>query len=83
MALVILLSFAFPNQINNLSKFLGFQYLSNFVLLFFGIINLIVMMQLSVALGKTEDQTQTLAEELALLNAKFYDMQNLDRNNER
>ncbi len=73
MAATILIAAAFPNYLNQLSRFLGFQYLSNFVLLFFGVINLIVVMHLSVVIGKTEDQNQTLAEEIALLKEKITD----------
>lgn len=71
MAGAILVSAAFNNLLNQISRFLGFQFLSNFVLLLFGLVNLIVAMHLSVVVGKTEDQNQTLAEEVALLKAKI------------
>lgn len=71
MAGAILVSAAFSNLLNQISRFLGFQFLSNFVLLLFGLVNLIVAMHLSVVVGKTEDQNQTLAEEVALLKAKI------------
>ncbi len=71
MAGAILVSAAFTNLLNQISRFLGFQFLSNFVLLLFGLVNLIVAMHLSVVVGKTEDQNQTLAEEVALLKAKI------------
>ncbi len=73
MAVLILIGTTFSNKINELSKILGFQYLSNFILLVFGIINLIIIMQLSVILGKVEDQNQELAAEIALIKDKFSD----------
>jgi hypothetical protein len=39
-------------------------------MVFFGIIILFITMQLSLELGKVEDQNQRLAEELALLKMK-------------
>jgi hypothetical protein len=71
MAATILIAAAFPNYLNQFSRFLGFQFLSNFVLLFFGVVNLIVVMHLSIVVGKIEDQNQTLAEEIALLKEKI------------
>ena len=70
MASLIIFGALFPNLINQFSKSLGFQYLSNFVLLFFGLINLLIAMQLSLSIGKAENQIQTLAEEIAILKAK-------------
>lgn len=76
--LAVLISFGalFPNLINEISKSLGFQYLSNFVLLFFGITNFLIAMQLSLSIGKAEIQIQTLAGEIALLNSKLEDRNN-------
>jgi hypothetical protein len=39
-------------------------------MVFFGLIMLFITMQLSLELGKVEDQNQRLAEELALLKLK-------------
>ncbi len=61
----------FPQYVNEISKFLGFQYLSNFVLFFFALINLFIIMQLSLALSRAENQIKTLAEELALIKSKI------------
>jgi len=61
----------FPKVVNNISNFLGFQILSNFILFFFGLINFLIAMQLSLSIGKAENQIQTLAEELALLKLKM------------
>lgn len=61
----------FPEVVNRLSKFLGFQFLSNFVLFLFSVINLFIAMQLSLSLSKAEHQNQTLAEEVGLLNMKL------------
>lgn len=61
----------FPGFINTISKLLGFQILSNFILFVFGIINLFISMQLTLSAGKTENQIQTLAQELAILRQKI------------
>lgn len=74
-AFLISLGAIFPNYVNKLSIFLGFQYLSNFVLFFFSIINLLLIMQLTLALGKNEQQSQTLAEEIALINQKIAELE--------
>jgi hypothetical protein len=71
MALIIVAGSLFPNIVNEISKKLGFQYLSNFVLFFFAIINMLIAMQLSLSIGKAENQIQNLAEEIALLNQKI------------
>jgi hypothetical protein len=70
MAVALLAAAIFPENVNKLSSLLGFQYLSNFVLFFLSIINLFIAMQLSLSIGKSENQIQTLAEELALLKSK-------------
>lgn len=70
LGLLILFGSIFPNLINKISGFLGFQFLSNFVLFIFGILNFFISMQLSLSIGKTENQIQTLAEDLAILKAK-------------
>jgi hypothetical protein len=67
MALMLIAGALFPNLVNRLSRQLGFQYLSNFVLFLFAVINLLIAMQLSLSLGKVENQAQTLAEEIALI----------------
>ena len=69
-ALVTIVASLFPYEVNRLSRILGFQTLSNFILLIIGIVNLLVLMHLSLVMGKTEDQVQTLAEEVALLKDK-------------
>ena len=71
MAVALLAAAIFPENVNKLSSLLGFQYLSNFVLFFLSITNLFIAMQLSLSIGKSENQIQTLAEELALLKSKF------------
>lgn len=70
MAICLLLAAIFPGVVNKISNFLGFQILSNFVLFFFSIINFFIAMQLSLSVGKSENQIQTLAEELAILKSK-------------
>lgn len=78
-AFLISLGAIFPNYVNKLSIFLGFQYLSNFVLFFFSIINLLLIMQLTLALGKNEQQSQTLAEEIALINQKIAELEYIEK----
>jgi hypothetical protein len=70
MALLLVFGSLFPNLVNQLSQTLGFQFLSNFVLFMFGTVNLFIAMQLSLSLGKTEDQIHTLAEEIAILKSQ-------------
>jgi hypothetical protein len=71
-ALLLVSGALFPNLVNQISRNLGFQYLSNFVLFLFAILNLLIAMQLSLSLGKVENQAQTLAEEIALINEKLH-----------
>ena len=66
-ALIIVIGSIFPNLVFQVSSALGFETFSNFVLVFAGLIILFITMQLSLELGKVEDQNQRLAEELALL----------------
>ena len=70
-ALLILIGSIFPNAVFQLSAALGFETFSNFVLVFSGLIIVFITMQLSLELGKIEDQNQRLAEELALLRLKL------------
>jgi hypothetical protein len=66
-ALIIVIGSIFPEVFFQLSSALGFETFANFVLVFSGLIILFITMQLSLELGKVEDQNQRLAEELALL----------------
>ena len=68
---MLILGAIFPEHVNKLSYLLGFQFLSNFVLFFFMVINLFIAMQLSLSIGKVENQVQTLAEEIGLINEKL------------
>lgn len=70
-AIFIVVGSLFPNAVFQLSSALGFETFSNFVLVFSGLIILFITMQLSLELGKIEDQNQRLAEELALLKLSF------------
>ena len=69
-ALVLIVGSLFPEFAINLSNALGFATIASFLMVFFGIIILMITMQLSLELGKVEDQNQRLAEELALLKMK-------------
>ena len=69
--LTFILGAIFPNVVNQISKLLGFQILSNFILFVLGVINLFISMQLSLSAGKAENQIQTLAEEIAILKQKI------------
>lgn len=71
LAIALILGALFPDLVNKLSRYLGFQYLSNFVLFFFGVLNFLIAMQLSLSISKSENQIKTLAEEVAILNSKF------------
>jgi len=72
-ALVLIVGSLFPEFAINLSNALGFATIASFLMVFFGIIILLITMQLSLELGKVEDQNQRLAEELALLKMKSAD----------
>ena len=66
-ALVLIVGSLFPELAIKMSNALGFATIASFLMVFFGIIILFITMQLSLELGKVEDQNQRLAEELALL----------------
>ena len=67
----------FPSFVNRFSQVLGFQVLSNFVLFFFGIVNLLVVMQLSLALGKAEQEIQELAQEIGITNSRVKEIKQM------
>ena len=69
-ALVLIVGSLFPELAIKMSNALGFATIASFLMVFFGIIILYITMQLSLELGKVEDQNQRLAEELALLKMK-------------
>ena len=69
-ALILVVGTLFPDLAIRLSTFLGFATIASFLMVFFGLIMLFITMQLSLELGKVEDQNQRLAEELALLKVK-------------
>ena len=71
LAFLLILGANFPERVNHLSRALGFQYLSNFVLFIFIILNLFISMQLSLSVGRAENQVQTLAEEISVLKTKI------------
>ena len=66
-ALILIVGSVFPEFAIKISNALGFATIASFLMVFFGIIILFITMQLSLELGKVEDQNQRLAEELALL----------------
>jgi len=70
-ALLLIFGSLFPNLMIRISTELGFITFSNFVIVLFGVILLFITMQLSLELGKVEDQSQRLAEEVALLKNKL------------
>jgi hypothetical protein len=70
-ALLLVAGALFPDLAIRLSTALGFATIASFLMVFFGLTMLLITMQLSLELGKVEDQNQRLAEELALLKLKF------------
>lgn len=72
-ALLLVVGAIFPDLAISLSTFLGFATIASFLMVYFGLIMLFITMQLSLELGKVEDQNQRLAEELALLKLKSVD----------
>jgi hypothetical protein len=75
MALALIAGATFPEAVNTVSRMLGFQYLSNFVLFIFTIINLAIAMQISLSISRLEHQNQTLAEETALLTDRIRNLE--------
>lgn len=71
MAIIVVVGALNPNILSRLSSFLGFQVFSNFILLTFGLVNLFIIMQLSISISRSENQIQSLAEELALLKSSI------------
>jgi hypothetical protein len=69
-ALLLVAGALSPDLAIRLSTVLGFATIASFLMVFFGLIMLLITMQLSLELGKVEDQNQRLAEELALLKLK-------------
>jgi len=69
-AILLVVGALFPDLAIRLSTSLGFATIASFLMVFFGLIMLFITMQLSLELGKVEDQNQRLAEELALLKLK-------------
>ena len=64
---VMMFAFAiFPNVLNQISATFGFQVPSNFLILLVLFFLVIVVMQLSLEVGKLEHEAQRLAEEIAL-----------------
>ena len=60
----------FPAMISKLSQALGFELPSNFLLLVAMLLLLLVAMQLSLEVGRLEDKTERLAQEVAILRAQ-------------
>ena len=69
-AFLLVVGALFPDFVIRLSTALGFATITSFLMVFFGLIMLFITMQLSLELGKVEDQNQRLAEELAILKLK-------------
>lgn len=58
-----------PGVVHKISSALGFEVASNFVFFSIIVLLLLVLMQVTLELGKVEGQIQTLAEEIALIRA--------------
>ena len=63
---IMLASAVFPTMLEKISLTLGFQVPSNFLILVVLFFLVLVVMQLSLEVGKLEHEAQRLAEELAL-----------------
>lgn len=66
-AIVALLVALFPGILTTLSKLLGVEVPSNLLLFLASLLLLLTSIQHSVELGRLEERTRTLAEEIALL----------------
>ena len=66
---VVALVFAvFPTTLDHLATLLGFQVPANLLFAMAALVLLAVSMQLSLELGRVEDRSQRLAEEVAFLD---------------
>ncbi|WP_182111768.1 MULTISPECIES: DUF2304 domain-containing protein [unclassified Actinotalea] len=67
LAFAVVVLGAFPDVLGHLARFLGVQTPVNLLFLVSGLILLIVCVQFSVEISQLEEETRTLAEEIALL----------------
>jgi hypothetical protein len=70
-ALLGVLFTVFPSLLLSVSTRLGFQVPANFVFALAAIVLLVVGMQLSLEVGRLEDRSQRLAEEVGLLRQEL------------
>ena len=67
LAVAVVVLGAFPDVLGHLARLLGVQTPVNLLFLVSGVILLIVSVQFSVEISQLEEETRTLAEEIALL----------------
>jgi hypothetical protein len=69
---ILVLIFAFdPFVTSSLARFLGFNLVSNFLLVSLTLLLLLLTLYLSAVIGKMEDRINVLAEEVAIINGKI------------
>jgi len=71
LATAIVILGAFPGVLVALARFLGVQTPVNLLFLVSGLVLLVVCVQFSVEISQLEEETRTLAEEVALLRLDF------------
>ena len=77
---VVALVFAvFPTTLDHLATLLGFQVPANLLFAMAALVLLAVSMQLSLELGRVEDRSQRLAEEVALLRLDLEELRDRDQ----
>lgn len=67
LAVAVVVIGAFPDLLSNAATFLGVQTPINLLFLVSGLVLLVVCVQFSVEISQLEEETRTLAEEIALL----------------
>ena len=70
--LVIFITSIIPNLMENLSKFLGFELLSNMVLCLFIAVLIFVTIVLTVMMAGQKKKTTLLIQEISLLKAEVH-----------
>ena len=67
LAIAVVILGGFPDVLGHMARLLGVQTPVNLLFLVSGVILLIVSVQFSVEISQLEEETRTLAEEIALL----------------
>ena len=81
-AVTALVTAAFPSLLTAVSSALGVQVPSNLVFFSASIVLFLMSLQHSSELGRLEERTRTLAEEVAVLRLEISNLEDRDRNSD-